>query len=406
MSEAEDKKNNNEDNQSEVKTKDQEVEKTSKKIDFTDPKVKTGIVVVSVLVIFVAFKIIRSHMQARSVPQQQMYAFQGNMPKLPVPMNMQNKYPAGMPNHSGMPPGGGFIAQNPLANMQKMPNIQNMQNMQYQQQQPLIKTNNSDNISRKVVAPSVVNHVTALLQTLSGGHVSVKSVYPGPDGLVGVYWVTESGVKRIGWASPGGNLLLVGAAFAIDGKDWTAMANAKIQGKKYEAGSLPKIDPRSGMVSPTAAKELYLKASNLKYFTSGHGKKFIYVFADPDCIYCHKFWVNIGKNQHDVTIRWILTGGIHQTSAAKAATILASKNPLKLWTLNEARYSSSDEEGGVRPLEGPDKTQVMRNDKALVGTLQMGGTPTFVWMDSDGVPHAKMGLESLKEWKKIVESMQ
>ncbi len=359
-----------------------------------DIKVKIGLAVLGVVVLLAAVRVIQAHRHP-SYPARPPLAMNplgiGHMPQQPV----------GIP-HPVMPPGGGTLSNG--AGFPNRPGVQEgFMSPQRQMAQPSVPA--PTNAINRTVSPEARNNVVSLLNTLSGGHASVKAVYPGPDGLIGVYWITESGVKRIGWASPGGNLLLVGAAFAVDGKDWTAMANAKIQGKKYDAGMLPKIDPRSGIVNSEAAKELYAKVVHLKYFSSGRGKKVVYIFADPDCIYCHKFWETIGKNQRDVQIRWILTGGIHPTSAAKAATILASKNPLRSWILNEAKYSSENEQGGVKPLDGPDKSPVIANDKALIGTLQMGGTPTFVWKDKHGTPHARMGIESLADWKNIVRSM-
>lgn len=79
----------------------------------------------------------------------------------------------------------------------------------------------------------------------------------------------------------------------------------------------------------------------------------LYVFADADCIFCHLFYgaveppVAAGKLQ----LRWVLVGVLGQSSVARAAAILASRDPAAALRANETSFDGQSEAGGIAPLQ-------------------------------------------------------
>lgn len=261
------------------------------------------------------------------------------------------------------------------------------------------------------VPQSVKTTLVGLLEKLTHNKANVQAVYRGPGGLVGLYWLTDKGVKRIAWGSPDGTLIIPSAVYNSDGVDVTGAANRKINGLP----PLPTAKPTSlhigsnGVVDQEGSAYLMSVVPKLPSFKTGRGAKSLYVFADPDCIVCHEFWEKFGKNQHDVTIHWILVGFLHQKSSAyKAASILASRNPEKAFVYDEAHYDKTLENGGfpVNDNVSQKKLAIIDND-AKVMAKGLGGilaTPVFVWMGTDGQPHAVGG--PVKNWQALVNSIQ
>jgi hypothetical protein len=70
----------------------------------------------------------------------------------------------------------------------------------------------------------------------------------------------------------------------------------------------------------------------------------VYVFTDPNCPYCNKFWadaqawVDSGK----VQLRHIMVGILTPTSADKAAALLGDKNPAAALNAYEQSHASTN----------------------------------------------------------------
>lgn len=110
----------------------------------------------------------------------------------------------------------------------------------------------------------------------------------------------------------------------------------------------------------------------------------VYVFSDPNCPWCHRFWeaarphVEAGR----VQLRHILVGIIRADSAAKAAAILESRNPSEALEHNERTAG----QGGI----AAGKTVSAEARKTLAANLQLmqelgfSGTPAIVYQRPDG----------------------
>lgn len=136
--------------------------------------------------------------------------------------------------------------------------------------------------------------------------------------------------------------------------------------------------------------------------------KIVYVFTDPNCPFCSKFWaqarpwVDAGR----VQVRHLLVGILTPTSAGKAAALLAAHDPSSALHDYEARQTRTVDAqmaaGHPRPLEDAslaplnpvpaDINQKLTANAALMQGMSMQATPAFVWRDDSGDVHARVGL--------------
>lgn len=155
------------------------------------------------------------------------------------------------------------------------------------------------------------------------------------------------------------------------------------------------------------AKTLYFMGGKLPHFVTGHGSKTVYIFADPDCSVCHKFWEETGKTQRLASIHWILVGFIHpgaDGSVKKAASIMASQHPAKAWAYNESHYDGATESGGAHIDPDADTHAITLNIDTLGAALHSLSSPTFVWLGKDGIPHAHAGL--ISDWSTFMRGVR
>jgi thiol:disulfide interchange protein DsbG len=123
----------------------------------------------------------------------------------------------------------------------------------------------------------------------------------------------------------------------------------------------------------------------------------LYIFFDPNCIYCHRLYQNI---QNDIAsgvlqVRWIPVGLVKDDSAGKSAKILSADNTneaLALLKLDESSFNYLTEEGGITALaKGNDKVsqkayQQVEQNNQLFEKYGFSGTPVIVYKNSKGKP--------------------
>lgn len=127
------------------------------------------------------------------------------------------------------------------------------------------------------------------------------------------------------------------------------------------------------------------------------GAPALYVFADPNCIFCHKLYqqikplVSAGK----LRIHWILVGILGPRSIDRAVTILEAEDPAAAWVKNEAHFDVANEQGGVA-VGKPSATlgDVLSKNRQAMFMLGSRGTPTIVYADEQGRLQAHQGMPS------------
>ena len=120
--------------------------------------------------------------------------------------------------------------------------------------------------------------------------------------------------------------------------------------------------------------------------------RIVYLFADADCIYCHRFWeaarpwVDSGK----VQMREILVGIIDKDSPAKAAAILGAADPSAALLENEKNFG----QGGIAPAKRipADVEKKLASNLKLMLSMGFQGTPGIVVLDGNGLVRKYNGM--------------
>jgi thiol:disulfide interchange protein DsbG len=173
------------------------------------------------------------------------------------------------------------------------------------------------------------------LQTLQKKGGVVGQSFIGPDGLTG--WViTYNGKTLVVYTTSSGNYVLNGELIDQDGNNLTT---------QYAQRYVP---------PPDLAKLVATLEQDRTLVDEGEAKAPpLYVFADPNCIYCNQFWNDIrpfvasGK----VRIHWAMVSFLKQSSPGRATAILTAKDKLAAFTLDESKFDKANEEGGIPPVD-------------------------------------------------------
>lgn len=156
-------------------------------------------------------------------------------------------------------------------------------------------------------------------------------------------------------------------------------ANGKNLSKKYAQEYIPKPDYAAGIKN--------LKQSG--FFSEGKkGAPEMYVFADPNCYYCHKFWKATRNwvKQGKIRIHWAMVGFLKKSSAGRAAAIMAANDGAKALATDEQNFNLKKEEGGIAELNPiPEKYKnALEDHSKLMSKLRFSGTPGIVFKDTKG----------------------
>lgn len=112
----------------------------------------------------------------------------------------------------------------------------------------------------------------------------------------------------------------------------------------------------------------------------------IQVIFDANCPWCARLFVKIQDDHPNVAIRWVPIAYFDPNSAAIAASILASRDPVKSLSVNFDNYDFKKERGGYPvPLRTSDIYLPPANMKLKNEWKELGGyTPMIVYRDKEG----------------------
>jgi len=204
------------------------------------------------------------------------------------------------------------------------------------------------------------------IQQMADKGLTIVTAFDAPGGLKG--YAAKAGNTPVAlYLTPDGQHVIVGTLLDDQGKNLTRPQLEAAITQPQQQNAWPQL-AASGWIAD--------------------GKKSaprtVYVFSDPNCGYCHKFfeesraWVDSGK----VQLRQIMVGVLRPSSAGKSAALLAAKDPSAAYRAHEKNYQT----GGVTPLDPvPDALQdkVIANN-TLMSELGIRGTPGIVYKDADG----------------------
>jgi thiol:disulfide interchange protein DsbG len=166
------------------------------------------------------------------------------------------------------------------------------------------------------------------------------------------------------------------------------------------APSMAADEPAPAWLPATAVARFQSASAIVEGASGANVKSTLYVFMDPNCIYCHLVWKALQPYEAaGLQVHWIPMGFLKPDSAGKAAALLQSKNSAALLRELETHYSEKDESGGIAPLASiPAAAQAqLDSNMKLFQDLGFQGTPTIIyqgsggrWADIDGLPKLSM----------------
>lgn len=159
------------------------------------------------------------------------------------------------------------------------------------------------------------------------------------------------------------------------------------------------------------SREVWAQLGESRWIADGRddAPRKVYVFTDPNCPFCAKFWadarpwVDAGK----VQLRHVIVGILTPTSAGRAAALLAAPDPVAALAAHERAHAGPTQqalaaggrprplgEAGVKPLftvSAALKLQLDRN-AMLMTAYGLQATPAVVWLDDKGQAQARQGI--------------
>ena len=258
------------------------------------------------------------------------------------------------------------------------------------------------------------SHVLALAATAAVGIAGVVTqvVVAAPERPAALQALEKQGVTIVGtFRAPGGLTAWAGyigqrplSLFVTpDGKHVIAGTLLDAQGEEVAEAALEKT-VRGAMTAGAWSK---LESSHWIEDGKKDAPRTVYVFTDPNCPYCNKFWadarpwVDSGK----VVLRHVMVGILTPTSAGKAAALLAAKDPAAALSAYERGHMEQNgksiasgrvrplADAGLKPLEDipADIERKLTANHRLMASLGLQATPAMVWRDANGAVQMRTG---------------
>lgn len=224
--------------------------------------------------------------------------------------------------------------------------------------------------SETKISESSQENLNKILQHISQGQATVEKTFVGPDGLVGVIAKDTQGQSIVLWASPGGEILIPGAAIDAKGNNLNETMRLEL-----------------GLDSSIEATLSQAANPNSRSIMQGVQGPILTVFIDPNCIHCHHLFKASQKpiREGKLRVRFVLNGFLTETSKGIAAAIIGSADPLASLLKAENGYDEKKGLAGLPPLSPVPKELaaiIDENNK----TLQTAGgvsTPTLLFCDKE-----------------------
>lgn len=227
--------------------------------------------------------------------------------------------------------------------------------------------------------PAATPPLPAMLANLvTSGKLKVVSRFATEvPGITGFIVTSPDGNTQVVYGDAG--YLFVGHVISPKGVDLTDGYRERYSPKADYAAVVSGLDARGHIISEGRATAPLL-----------------YVFADPNCIFCYHFYrmaeplVASGRLQ----LRWVMVAFLQATSSAKATAILSAPDPRAALHADEDRFDVTHESGGVAPASSQVKAlqDVLQAHVSAMDTLGANGTPTLLYRDARGHWATEIGL--------------
>lgn len=209
------------------------------------------------------------------------------------------------------------------------------------------------------------------------GFAVVKSFETPAPGLSG--YVVKMADGKTGIVYGIGDYVIAGTLLDAKGNDLT---------KKYAATQLPKPDYEE--MAQALAQDPYLVSEGRE------GAPEIYVFADPNCIFCHKFWKQTRDWVADgkVQLHWVMVGFLKPSSLGYSAAILTAEDRAAALQMFEESFGQNSKESGLQELS-PIPTEieaVLEKHLSQMAAVGFSGTPGLLYKGVDGEWRGQTGV--------------
>lgn len=216
---------------------------------------------------------------------------------------------------------------------------------------------------------SVAAEQPAPIQALIDQGFQVHAQFDAPSGMKG-FTAEYSGQPAALYLTPDGKHVIVGAILDSAGNNLTATHLKEHLPAPEFANAWSRLEKATWVAegSPSA-------------------KRVVYVFTDPECGYCKKFWhasqPYLGK---DAQLRHIIVGVIKPSSMNKAAGILAAPDPARALADHELSGSK-----GLTEIPPTVERKIQANN-ALMEQLGISATPAVYYKDKQGKVRRVLGI--------------
>nr|WP_300306294.1 thiol:disulfide interchange protein DsbG [Halomonas sp.] len=210
-------------------------------------------------------------------------------------------------------------------------------------------------------ATALAKDYPAPLEALEQEGLEIFGEFDAPGGLTG-YAASHQGQPMTVFVTPDGEHAIVGNL--IDS----------------EANNLSN-EPLERLVQGPQDKATWQQLENSAWIADGNenAERIVYVFTDPNCPYCKKFWekarpwVESGK----VQLRHVMVGILDPQSPRQAVTMLAADDPAAVLAAHESGETT------VSPMEQlPREWEVkLQGNHELFNRLGMIATPGLVYQN-------------------------
>lgn len=146
------------------------------------------------------------------------------------------------------------------------------------------------------------------------------------------------------------------------------------------------------IISNNKKASVFDKLNRATAFTLGEGGPEIYVFSDPNCFYCHKFWAeaSLYLYKNPLTIN-IIPIDIIRPKNELASKILSSDNPRQTFIRHEAAALKNKNTLFSNKATLTSSEKIISNNK-LFFSFGFDKTPSFVYTMPDGELYTISGI--------------
>jgi thiol:disulfide interchange protein DsbG len=224
-------------------------------------------------------------------------------------------------------------------------------------------------------------NIPSVLSVPMRGGLSIIKRFQGPSGLTGWIMKDQNGSYYPMFTTADGKVLISGALINTHGENLSRM---------YENLYAPKV----------SLTKLWAQFQKSTYIIEGpktHPKHVIYAVMDPNCIFCHLFWLAIHPYvKAGLQVRWVPVGFLKPSSLNKAAEILMKGEPALV--KDERNFNVKSESGSITGMPPSAKvSQELSANFALMKAALVRGTPGIFYKNKNGIVLRHVGMPMISE---------